>query len=219
MAGTPLAGYSGKLAQVASSSVTTGTLTENVKYIAKVIDDSSSALPIGVEVGKAFVADGTEDITSTDDEVIALTESDKCDVTSWSIDLSKSEIDVTTLCDEVSIFITGRPDLSGSIEGIFKQGVTDVDDGVLNAFVDIVSQAGAGGAVTVNDQANGQFIFLLYKQKDTAAGSIEQCYVAPVVITSYSDSASGSDAQSFSSSFRITSNDDVDFHLLSVTHS
>lgn len=217
MAREKLIGYFGKLAQAATSTVTTGTLTESAKYIVKVIGGSST-LPAGVEVGKAFIADGTEDITSSGDEVILLTESDKCDVSQWSIDLSKPEIDVSTLCSEVNEYLAGRPDLSGTLEGMYKIGSTDVADGVLNSFVDIVSQAGEGGAVTVNDQSDGNLVLLLYKQKDTTAGETLQLYIAPVVITTYSDSISGADAQGFSAGFRITANDDIDFHMLSVAY-
>ena len=193
-------------------------MVADTKYIVKVIG-GSSALPSGVEVGKAFVADGTEDITSSGDEVILLTESDKCDVTQWAFDQTKPEIDVSTLCDETNKYLAGRPDLSGTLEGIYKIGVTDEDDGILNSFVDIVRQAGPGGAVTIDQAGDGQLVLLLYKQKDTTAGETEQVYVAPVTITSYSDTVSGQDAQAFTSAFRIAPNDDIDFHLLSVVHS
>ena len=216
--GSALVGYYGKIAQAADTEVSTGTLTADTKYIVKTIG-GSSALPTGVEVGKSFVADGTEDISASGDVVIELLESDKCDVTTWTIDESRPEIDVSTLCDETNKYLTGRPDLAGNIEGTYKIGITDADDGVLNAFNDIVRQAGPGGAVTVTNQSDGEFILLLYKQKRTDAGDIEQVYVAPVVITSYSDGASGQDAQSFTSAFRISPNDEVEFHLLSVTHS
>lgn len=219
MAREELVGFYGKLAQAATSEISTGTLTANTKYIVKTIGSGPSTIPSGVEVGKAFVADGTEDITSSGDVVIELTETDKCDITQWAFDLTKPEIDVSTLCDEVSKYLAGRPDLSGTLEGIYKIGVTDADDGILNSFVDIARQAtGPGGTVVVDQAGDGQLILLLYKQKDTTSGETEQVYVAPVTITSYSDTVSGQDAQAFTSAFRIAPNDDIDFHLLSVTH-
>lgn len=218
MARQELVGFYGKLAQAATSDVSTGTLEADVKYVVKTIG-GSSALPAGVEVGKSFVSDGTEDITASGDVVVKLLETDKCDVTSWAFDLSKPEIDVSTLCDEVNKYLAGRPDLSGTLEGIYKIGTTDVDDGILNSFIDIVRQAGPGGAVTVDQSGDGQLVLLLYKQKDTTAGETEQVYVAPVTITSYSDTVSGQDAQAFTTAFRIAPNDDIDFHLLSVAHS
>jgi len=214
----PLIGFYGKLAQAATTEITTGTLTADTKYIVKTIGTGPSTIPAGVEVGKSFVADGTEDITSSGDVVVELLESDKCDVSSWSIDLSKAEIDTTTLCDEVNKYLAGRPDLSGTLEGIYKLNITGADDGVLNAFTDIVRQAGPGGAVTVDQSTDGELVLLLYKQKRTDSGDIEQCYVAPVTILTYNDTISGQDAQAFTTSFRIAPNDDIDFHLLSVTH-
>lgn len=212
-----LIGYYGKLAQATTTEVTTGLLTSGVIYVVKTIG-GSSAIPAGVEVGKSFIADGTEDITASGDVVIALAETDKCDISTWSIDLSRPEIDVTTLCDEINTYLPGRPDLSGTIEGIYKTGTTDANDGVLNAFVDIVAQAGEGGAITVYDQTDGALVFVLYKQERGESGDVKTLYVAPVVLTSYSDSVSGTDGQAFSSGFRIAPSDDIKFHALVVTY-
>lgn len=213
-----LVGYYGKIAQAATSVISTGLLTADTKYIVKTIG-GTSALPAGVEVKKSFVADGTEGITSSGDEVIELFETDKCDISQWGIELSKPELNASTLCDEVNKYLTVRPDLSGSLEGNYKIDITDSDDGVLNAFVDIVRQAGPGGAVTIDQSTDGQLVVLLYKQKRTDAGDVEQLYVAPITITTYSDTINGEELQTFSSGFRVAPSDDIDFHLLSVTHS
>lgn len=212
-----LIGYYGKLAQAATTEVTTGLLTQGTIYVVKTVGGSST-IPSGAEVGKSFIADGTEDITSSGDVVIELAETDKCDVSQWSIDLSRPEIDVTTLCDEINTYLPGRPDLSGTLEGIYKTGTTDADDGVLNAFVDIVSQAGEGGAITVNDQTDGNLVLILYKQDREESGDVKTLYVAPVVLTTYSDSVSGTEGQAFSSGFRISPSEDIKFHALVVTY-
>lgn len=217
MAVTELIGRDGKIAQVATSEVTTGTLTAGAKYIVKTIG-GSSALPTGAAVKKAFIADGTEDISASGDVVYLLTETDKCDISEWSISLNSPEINMTTLCDDVNVYRAGRPDLSGSMTGIYKIGTTDVDDGVLNAFVDIVRQADDGGAITIDQQSNGELFLLLYKQKDDTAGETEQLYIAPVVVTSYDDNITSDDKQGFTSSFRISPSDIADFHMLSVLH-
>jgi len=216
--GDKLVGFFGKFAIASNTEVSTGTLEANVKYIVKTIG-GSSALPAGVEVGKGFVSDGTEDISASSDVVIKLTEVDNCGISSWSIDYSKSELDASGLCDEVSVYLTGRPDLSGNIEGFYKIGETDVTGGILNSFVDIVRQAGAGGAVSVDDVNDDQVVLMLYKQKDTSAGSIEQLYIAPAVYTGYGDTVNGNEIQSFTTPFRIAPNDDIKFHMLSITHS
>ena len=217
MAREKLIGFYGKLAIASISDITTGTLVADKKYVVKVIG-GSSALPAGVEVGRSFISDGTEDITSSGDEVILLTESDSCDISSWSLDFSKAEIDVTTLCNDQNEYLGGRTDVTGSIEGIYKIGTTDLDGGFANNFFDIVRQAGTGGAVSIDSLDDSQIVLVLYKQKDTTAGEVEQAYVTPVTITSFSDSVTGADAQAFTSAFRIAPNDDIDFHLLSVTH-
>ena len=218
MAREKLVGFYGKLAIAATSDIATGTLVADTKYIVKTIGGSST-LPTGVAVGRSFIADGTEDITSSGDEVILLTESDSCDISTWGLDFSKAEIDVTTLCNQQNEYLGGRTDVTGTIEGIYKIGTTDVNGGFANNFFDIVRQAGTGGTVTVDTIDDSQIVLILYKQKDTSIGETEQAYVTPVTITSFSDSVSGADAQAFTSGFRIAPNDDIDFHLLSVTHS
>jgi hypothetical protein len=215
MARETLVGYYGKLAIAVDTPIITGTLIADTKYIATTIGGSST-LPTGVEAGYAFVADGTEDITSSGDEVLQLIETDKCDIQSWGIEFSDAEIDVTTLCNDQNVYLGGRTDASGTMEGVYKIGQTDADGGFGNTFFDIVRQADAGGTVTIDKIDKNQIVLMLYKQKDTTSGETEQLYITPATILTFSDGVAGSDAQSFSSSFRIAPNDDIKFQLLSV---
>jgi len=217
MAKEKLVGYFGKFTKVdLGSDITSGsTLEEGELYLVKQIDDSASALPSGVEVGYTFMADGTETL-ATDDVVQKMTQTDLCDLTKWGLEFSSDEIDVTTLCDDSKKYIAGMVDITGSSEGIYAIGTTDQPGGFANAFVDIVDQAGKGGTVSVSKIDNQPLVALLYKQKSDSVDETVEFYVAPITITSFSDGVSGSDAQSFSSAFRIAPSNDIKLSLVKI---
>lgn len=218
MAKDRLIGFDGKLSTaIFGAEVSTGTLSANTFYLVVTVG-SSSTLPTGVEEKYVFLADGTEDITSSGDVVKEITFNDKCDITSWGLEFNASEVPVTTLCDDQNKYRAGRTDVTGSMEGNYTIGLTDADGGIANAFVDILRQAGAGGNVTIDKVDNDTIFAVLYKQKDTDSGETEQFYIAPITVTSFSDTVAGEDAQTFSSSFRIAPSDEVVFHLVSVTY-
>ncbi len=217
MARDRLIGYYGKYSLATlGAEIDTGTLTEDAYYVATEVG-SSSSLPAGIETKYVFQADGTEDITSSGDKVKELTFTDLCDVQKWSLDFSKAEVDVTTLCDDQNKYLAGRTDITGSVEGVYTIGTTDTNGGLANSFFDIVRQTDAGGAVTIDKIDGSPIVAILYKQKDTDTGETEQFYVAPATVTSFSDSVSGADAQAFSSSFRIAPNEDLNFQLVSIS--
>ncbi len=212
----------GKYGQYASAAVgadvSTGTLTANALYIAVTIGGTST-LPTGATVGYPFIAAGTEDISSSGDVVKPLTLTVQCDITSWSMEYSKDEIEVSTLCSSFKKYLDGMTDITGSAEGIYTIGKTDTDGGLANKFYDIVRQAGAGGAVTIDPIDDSEIVAILYLQKDQSAGETEQFFIVPASVTSFSNSVTLTDAQTFSSSFRQAPNDDIKFCLLSTVHS
>ncbi|MCP4373653.1 MAG: hypothetical protein GY797_36970 [Deltaproteobacteria bacterium] len=219
MAREELIGKYGKYASAAvGTDVSTGTLTANALYIVVTIGGTST-LPTGVEVGYAFVAAGTEDISSSGDVVKPLTLTDQCDITSWSMEFSKDEVEVTTLCSDFKKYLDGRTDTTGSAEGIYTIGRTDTDGGLANKFYDIVRQAGAGGTVTIDKIDDSEIVAILYLQKDQTAGETEQFFIVPASVTTFGNSVTLADAQTFSSSFRQAPNDEIKFQLVSVVHS
>lgn len=217
MARERLSGDYGKLAFASESAVTTGTLVAGVIYIPTVIG-GSSALPTGAALGYPFIADGTEDITSSGDEVIRLTETDKCDITGWSIDFSKAELDATGMCDDQMVYVSGKTDASGSMDGIYTIGKTDADGWVANKFFTLVSQADEGGALTVNAIDDSSIVLVLYSQKSDASGESVVAYICPATILSFNASATINTMQTFSSGFRIAPNDNIKFSQLKVTY-
>ncbi len=215
MARERLIGFYGKYAQaVLGAEETATTLTADTYYV--VTGLGGTGIPAGAELGYVFLSNA--ETISGADAVKELTLTDLCDIQSWSMEFSKAEVDVTTLCDDQNKYLAGRDDVTGSVEGVYTIGVTDTDGGLANAFFDIVRQTGAGGAITIDHLDSEPIVAILYKQKLTDAGETEQFYIAPATVTSFSDSVSGADAQSFSSSFRIAPNDEINFQLVSVTH-
>jgi hypothetical protein len=203
MALDKLIGNDGKFATVALGSpiIAAATLVDGEYYSVIAVDDST-ALPTGVSALSVFMADGTETLVG-DDSVYHLKQSDSCDITSWSLDNSLAEIDVSTLCDTENKYRAGRGDNTGSIEGIYTVGTTDVVAGMLNRFSIISSQAEAGGAVTETAINNDPMYVMLYLQKDDTAGETVEFYLAPITLLGFNNGITGTDAQSFSSSFRI----------------
>lgn len=199
--------------------VTTGSLTANTLYVVKAIG-TTSVLPSAVEVGYVFYADGTEDLTgSGGDTVAAFTTTDLCDIQSWSLEFTKDETEVTTFCDDQKKYLAGRSDATGSAEGVYTIGKTDIDGGFANTVVDIVRQAGAGGTVSIDKIDDSNIYALLYAQEDQSSGESETFWLAPISITSFNAGATGSDAQNFSSSFRIAPDAVVNTQLVVVTYS
>lgn len=169
------------------------------------ISDDTSALPAGLVVGDLFWNDGSlvlDDGTSQADSVSYLTETKRCDVTSFSIDVSRAEIEVTKLCDDTKRYRGGKVDMTGSIEGITTLGETDADGWVMNNFLRIIQQASAG-TVSVNAIDDSDIFIKGVLQKDTDSGEKEAFLWAKINILGTSLGASGEDAQSFTGSFRI----------------
>jgi len=144
------------------------------------------------------------DVLETGDEITPLTQTEQSDVTSFNIEMSKAETDVTTLADKVKRYrASGKVDWSGSLEGITTLGVTDNPGWAVNNFIRTIEYA-SDGTVTVSE-IDGSDIYLMgFIQKDTDSGEKEAFVWVQITLTSSSLGASGEDSQSFSSNFRVS---------------
>ena len=197
-----LIGNDGKFATVdiGSALVATETLVAG-EYYSVISVGGTTALPVGAVALTVFKASAIT--LATGDSVYHISQTDSCDITSWTMSNSLAEIDVSTLCDTENKYRAGRGDTTGSLEGIYTIGTTDVTDGLLNRFSEITSQAGEGGVVTVSAINGDPLVVLLYIQKDDSAGETVEFYIAPITLLSFDNGITGTDAQSFSTSFRI----------------
>lgn len=137
----------------------------------------------------------------TDDDVVTLVLEDQCDISSWRMDFTKEEVDVTTLCDFVKKYRAGKGDMAGTMTGIFTAGISDAIDGRLQEFLDIVRQ---DGAVSYSRYSQQDTIMLgfWYINDSRDIGADIMKVVAPFQF--YGDGLGGElgSAQTFESPFR-----------------
>ena len=220
MAKERLVGSDGKLVTVVVGDAVSGDSTDDLDELAGgtsgdesgkgwyevvAIAETTPAIPDGLSVGELFWDDGSL-VLATGDEVSLLTETEQADVTSFNLEVSKAEIDVTTLSDGVRRYRTGKIDMTGSLEGITTIGKTDSSGWVINNFMPVIEQASAG-TVTVSSIDDSPIFIKGVLQKDTDSGEKEAFFWAKINLLGASLGASGEDAQSFSSSFRIAPGD------------
>jgi len=214
MAKERLVGSDGKLVTVTYDDEVTGDASDDLDTLQGDGDEFSgqgwyevtaiggtSALAAGLSVGDLFWDDGSL-VLGTDDKAKFLIENEQADVMSFNLEVSKAEIDVTVLSDDVRRFRTGKVDMSGSIEGLTTLGETDKAGWVLNNFMKTIEQASTG-TVTVTAIDDSPIYIKGVLQKDASSGEKEAFFWARINLLSSSLGASGEDAQNFSTSFRI----------------
>lgn len=171
-------------------------------YIVATVAATSSALPAGLQAGYVFKS--SAEITPAEgDNVIPLTLARKCDITSFSVEYSADEIDVTTLCDTERSYRAGFTDATGTLEGVTTIGLSEY---LMEKFIPIIEQTGETVEVT---EINGDALIIrLVLNKQTAGGTV-MSYFAPIALTSYNIGASVDDAQTYTANFRNTPDDDL----------
>ena len=171
-------------------------------YIVAAVAATSSALPAGLQAG--YVFKGSAEITPAEgDNVIPLTLARKCDITSFSVEYSADEIDVTTLCDTERSYRAGFTDATGTLEGVTTIGLSEY---LMEKFIPIIEQTGETVEVT---EINGDALIVRLVLNKQSAGGTVMSYFAPIALTSYNIGASVDDAQTYTANFRNTPDDDL----------
>jgi len=164
---------------------------------------TASVFPDGAAAGYMFKS-AAADTLATGDSCKAWTSVDMCDIQSFSLEFSRGEVEVTTMCDSTKVYRAAKTDITGTLEGVFTQGVTDSKDGFQNQFVSIVKQDDSAAEPYVIDMVGDSIIIAqLYTDKTTTEGEWESFYLVPMTLTGFSASAGGDEAQAFSSGFRV----------------
>lgn len=208
MAKENLIGSDGKLVTVTYGDAITGpsgTIAADGWHEITGIAESSSDLPANSYVGMLVWLE-EDDTLASGDSVKPLVEKEQGDVTSFNLEISKPEIDVTTLSDGTRRYRSGKIDMTGQLEGITTLGATDATGWVMNNFLKMVKQASVG-TVTVTNVDDAPIYLKGVLQKDVSAGEKESFFWAKVNLLGTSLGASGEDAQNFSSNFRIAPGD------------
>ena len=203
-----LTGKDGKVFLATKSSVVTGdgttTLTKGDFYVPLNILASSSGFPAGVTKGVVFVGDGTSKPKATE-TYINLTNAPQCDVTSASVEFTKTDIDITTLCDDIMKYATGMTEANGTLEGITTLGKSEP---FIAKFV-TVQQQGATGTITTTAQNDDVVIVVLELNKSDSSAADLAYFFAPAVITSFNLGATINEAQTYTADFRIAQDNEL----------
>lgn len=181
----------------------TTAIPSNGYYLVKTVASSGSELPAGISAG--YLVYLTTSVTpATGDDVAPVTFTEMCYVQNGSVALSRDEIETTTICDTVKTFSAGLTDLSGSFDGVFEAGNASVL-ALINKFMTTVELNAAGTTATVTEQNNDIFYLQLELNKASTANEPLQFYFMPIAILSADNGISQGAAQTFSSTFRVTS--------------
>lgn len=203
-----LTGKDGKVYLATKSAVVTGdgttTLTKGNFYVPLNILATSSGFPAGVTKGVVFVGDGTSKPKATE-TYISLTNAPQCDVTSASVDFSKTDIDITTLCDDIMKYATGMSELEGSLEGITTLGKSEP---FIAKFVDVQVQSSTGAATTTEQNDDIVIVVLELNKADSTDADLAY-FFAPAVITSFNLGATINEAQTYKADFRIAQDNEL----------
>ena len=162
---------------------------------------ATSAFDTDLAVGDVFYDDGTL-VLDTGDQAKQHIGTEQTDVQSFSLEVSRPEINVTTLADDFMVYRQGKVDISGSFEGITTTDVTDSDGGFINNFFNIFTQSSAG-LITKATTDDGDVFVKAYLDEDTGAGGTESFVYMRINILSTSLNGGGEDAQSYTANFRV----------------
>lgn len=160
----------------------------------------------GVKVGDLVYSDGASLVPAAGDKYKTLTLTKICDLTSFSLAMSKDEIDTTTLCDTIRVYRSGLIDIAGTISGIVSSGITDRPFNTMNNFLPIVQMdkdATKFDRYDVSDEVN---FFLLINNKKSINGEPLSFTAFPARIFSSSlSSGVAGETQPFEGTIRLAS--------------
>jgi hypothetical protein len=170
-----------------------------------VISKGTASL-IPVSEGTFFIAPaGTSQITLKTGDRLLKIDPDRFCKTTASFEFSMGSVDVGDDCDPAATISDGILSISGSLAGLFRydddtQDFDNVTDIVINRFLDIVEDSGAG-VYTIHQRNDSQIFLLTLLNSGGPVGTTENWLFVPINITSMSMSLGNTDAQNKDLSF------------------
>jgi hypothetical protein len=156
-----------------------------------------------IAVGDFLLVDAGVAITpAIGDNVVTVVVEDLCDISSFTIPFTKDEIDVTTLCDTIKKYRSGKADMNGTMNGIFTAGISDEVDGFLRQFIRIAKQDGSTSFDSYSQQ-DSILLGIFYINKNSNIAD-RMAIIAPFTLFGYSLGGEMGSAQSFKSGFRFS---------------
>ena len=184
----------------------TGTMTSGSWYLIASISGTAT-FPSGYAVGDLFLGKGQ--MLNAGNTASLATPSLMSDVSSFTLEFSKDEIDVTTLADDIKKYRGGKTDMSGTVEGINFISEMNKSGSVANRFVRVVS-ATADNTATLHTVDGSPLYGQFYIQDDTTtSGETSAFLFGQIELYGWSAGASVGDAQSWSSGVRMSGNDPI----------
>lgn len=169
----------------------------------------TTVFPAGYEVGDLWLGPSVAVTFTADESAKLATFTEIGDVTSFTLEYSADEIEVTVLADEVKKYRRGKADMSGTVEGINFVSEMKKAGSFVNRFMRTVS-ATAANVATLSAVNSDALYCQFYIQKDAAtAGETQAFLFAQIDLFGTSLGAAIGDAQSWSSGLRIVGNDPI----------
>jgi hypothetical protein len=205
--------FAGKKAQIFidsfnNSNVIVGTgsntTTGNEKYFV-ILKGAGSTIP--VMEGTFFIAPsvGETQITLAVGDKLLKIDPDRFCKTSASFEFAMGSVDVGDDCDPGATISDGILTITGSLAGLFRyddvtQDFDNVTDIIVNRFLDIVEDDGAG-TYTLYPKSDAQIYLLTLLNSGGGPGTTENWLFVPINITSMSMSLGNTDPQNKELSF------------------
>lgn len=195
-------------ATVAATATTSGVMVAGAFYKIATVT-SGTVFPTGYAVGDIFIGDAAKTLTAANSAYL-LTSTEVVDASSFSIDLSADEIEVTTLSDSVKKYRKGKVDVSGNVEGINFISEMKKVGSILNRFFKTATATAANVVATLNAVTASEIYGVFYLQDDgTTAGETQAFMVSQIEFFGYKLGAAIGDAQAWSSGIRLIGNDPI----------
>lgn len=181
-------------------------------YVAKTVLSASSGLPDGQQSQYGFFASTASATTpAIGEDVYPVTFEDVCSAQNVSLDFTKAELDATTLCDTVKIYVVGRTDVTGSFDGVTTIGdsTTKGTKEITKKFMDTVTQNADLSEVEISTLNNNPIFLQVEVNKKSTKNENEAFYLFPATLTTYTAGMTQDSMQTFTSAFRITTDDNI----------
>ena len=158
-----------------------------------------------LEVGEFFYnAQASTKAVISGDSWQLVTPTDMVDLSGWSLELTKSEIDVTVLADSTKKYRAGKSDAQGSAKFIFIKDVTDMEGGLANYFYKIATISSTGIAETSPLLTSDPYLLVYIDNTDTASGEYRLAMFIQVAFLGFPITAEDDTALSVESNFRLS---------------
>lgn len=188
------------------------TLLEKGIYLARAVAEDTG-LPEGQEPGKVFESDGTIQ-PETGDSVNKFTLNDRCDFSSLTIELSFTEIDSTTQCDDVTSYEKGLVNATITAPGVLTAGLSE---DLIAKFLPIAQQSEDFKSIeNIEVDDDPMYFYAELTHKVTKKGVPKLAIIFPGKIFSISLGGEKDGMQPFTANIRIVSDDNLKPHVFKL---